>query len=557
MQHWKRMVCSMIAAALVIPLQGFAESDIYVTASVDNGVFTVSGNLNETSEKIYLIKIMTETGIDALDDNNFGDNVIAVEQGKSQNDGMFSLEIPIDPSVPSGQYYICMTTRKENKVEKILPCYYLSQQESQAILKWVNEAASAKTMQSLIEEHAAKMNLSLDGIYQEIENRENVFDKMLCTIPFETLREVQESFEQSCVLEKIYECSSAASVLDTIDQNGYYIGAGLKGIRELKDPSGVGELLLGRSFQTMKDFNDALEEAVCVTAFNIGARGDMEALIEKYSPVLTIPSEYAKMEYDARQTLFKSLEQKKTFTTYASINQFMKAWFQTGGTSSGGGNSGGNSGSGVSHGGTGSLSGGVVSENVADNQTNSLALTPTAKFTDLSGVDWALEAIEYLANKKIISGVSETKFEPDRNITKEEFVKLLVETFGLSAGESAVEFRDVNQSDWFFRYVVIAAQNGVVNGLGDGTFGVGTSLSRQDMATMLARTLAHKKIELKQSSDMPCFSDEHEIADYAAEAVQTLCRAGVMNGIGETKFAPDAPSTRAMAAKVIYLLIKE
>lgn len=255
----------------------------------------------------------------------------------------------------------------------------------------------------------------------------------------------------------------------------------------------------------------------------------------------------------ARQTLFKSLEQKKTFTTYASINQFMKAWFQTGGTSSGGGNSGG----GVSHGGTGSLSGGVVSENVTDNQTNSLALTPTAKFTDLSGVDWALEAIEYLANKKIISGVSETKFEPDRNITKEEFVKLLVEAFGLSAGESAVEFRDVNQSDWFFRYVVIAAQNGVVNGLGDGTFGVGTSLSRQDMATMLARTLAHKKIELKQSSDMPCFSDEHEIADYAAEAVQTLCRAGVMNGIGETKFAPDAPSTRAMAAKVIYLLIKE
>ena len=78
MQHWKRMVCSMIAAALVIPLQGFAESDIYVTASVDNGVFTVSGNLNETSEKIYLIKIMTETGIDALDDNNFGDNVIEV-----------------------------------------------------------------------------------------------------------------------------------------------------------------------------------------------------------------------------------------------------------------------------------------------------------------------------------------------------------------------------------------------------------------------------------------------------------------------------------------------
>ena len=72
---------------------------------------------------------------------------------------------------------------------------------------------------------------------------------------------------------------------------------------------------------------------------------------------------------------------------------------------------------------------------------------------------------------------------------------------------------------------------------------------------MLYRTLQILEREPQKNAAVQSFSDGSQIAEYAKEAVDALCGYGVMNGVSETEFAPEEHATRAMAAKVIYLLM--
>ena len=57
-------------------------------------------------------------------------------------------------------------------------------------------------------------------------------------------------------------------------------------------------------------------------------------------------------------------------------------------------------------------------------------------------------------------------------------------------------------------------------------------------------------------SNTTIFDDEYAIADYAKDSVSALQHAGIINGIEDNLFAPDASANRAMAAKVIYMLMQ-
>ncbi len=171
-------------------------------------------------------------------------------------------------------------------------------------------------------------------------------------------------------------------------------------------------------------------------------------------------------------------------------------------------------------------------------------------FADIDSVEWAHEAIIALKEAGIISGKAEGLFAPNDNVTREEFVKMLVLALGLEIStDNAPDFSDVNGDEWFAPYVYTAYNNGIVKGVGDG-FGVGANITRQDMAVMCARALELKEVSLEKIREDMTFTDE--ISDYAYEAVELLWSAGLINGISETEFASTASATRAQAAKLLY-----
>lgn len=184
-------------------------------------------------------------------------------------------------------------------------------------------------------------------------------------------------------------------------------------------------------------------------------------------------------------------------------------------------------------------------------QPTEIPVINTSRFSDMAGVEWAVEAVDTLYDLGIVSGDGTGRFLPDGNVTREEFAKMVVGAFGLQQIANPVSFHDVDEGAWYADYISIAAQHGIVLGDEAGNFGVGQFITRQDMAVMILRAL--ETIDKKPDTTVKnTFADDKEIADYAKAAVYGMSNAGIVNGVGENNFAPVQNATRAEAAKMLY-----
>lgn len=221
--------------------------------------------------------------------------------------------------------------------------------------------------------------------------------------------------------------------------------------------------------------------------------------------------------------------------------------------------------SGGGNGGGGRPSGGLTivdTPTATPTPTASPSASPTpspaaVSFTDVPADHWAYTYIEEMAAGGIINGTSEHTFEPDRTITREEFLKLLLEGLGLSGASEESGFADVDPKAWYAPFVARAKQLGIADGINGQLFGIGQGISRQDMAVMAVRAAEAAGIDLKEVQPLTEFSDQQQIAGYAREYVDILQGAGLLSGNNDGSFAPEGLLTRAQAAKVVYLLIKE
>ena len=229
-------------------------------------------------------------------------------------------------------------------------------------------------------------------------------------------------------------------------------------------------------------------------------------------------------------------------------------------TVSGTRDSGSGSGSGNGVGRTGSSTGGVYraqtegnAEMISDISANSD--DGQTVFEDVSNTYWAKEYIEGLYKFGIISGTGDRIFSPEKPVTREEFVKMLMLALDYDR-ETQVNlgFKDVSNNDWFYPYVEQAVAKGIVKGVSEDTFGAGLPITREDLAVMVYRALADRDYKLNSTSS--AISDAAEIADYAVNAVNALCETGVIQGDENGKFAPKDTATRAETAKIVYFILK-
>ncbi|MCC8014731.1 MAG: S-layer homology domain-containing protein [Eubacterium sp.] len=171
------------------------------------------------------------------------------------------------------------------------------------------------------------------------------------------------------------------------------------------------------------------------------------------------------------------------------------------------------------------------------------------KFADISTRPWAVEAIEALADKGIISGVSADEFKPDANITRGDFCVIIAKAAGFAGGTGAADFSDVDENKYYAPYVAYAAENGIVNGYDDGTFKPEAPISRQEMMVVVARFLGADGTE--DITALADFSDSSDVSAWAAPYVAYLKDKGVVQGT-DTGLKPLDSITRAQAAVLVY-----
>ena len=181
---------------------------------------------------------------------------------------------------------------------------------------------------------------------------------------------------------------------------------------------------------------------------------------------------------------------------------------------------------------------------------NAQKLQPSSySFTDIADYGWASYEIEFLARMNVINGVGNGLYAPADYVTREQSAKLLVQAMELETVNQNTAFTDVDENAWYYPHISTATARGIVKGKGD-SFGIGESVTREDLCTMAARALeaAGYKIDEYELS----FADASSVSDYAKNAVAFLANAGVIKGMPDGTFMPKNNTTRAEAAVFMY-----
>lgn len=173
-------------------------------------------------------------------------------------------------------------------------------------------------------------------------------------------------------------------------------------------------------------------------------------------------------------------------------------------------------------------------------------------FSDVPESHWAFDAVNYLRWNNIVNGDTNNSFNPEKNVSRAELVKMLVCAFNVKG--STCDFADVNSGDWFYGYVAAAFTKGLINGDGS-NFRPNEDITRQDAAVIIFR-FAENSGKKYTGGDLT-FEDADSISDYAKNAVAVLSSDGTINGIDGKRFAPQERLTRAQCAKMIYGIITE
>lgn len=157
----------------------------------------------------------------------------------------------------------------------------------------------------------------------------------------------------------------------------------------------------------------------------------------------------------------------------------------------------------------------------------------------------------------ILKGIEEGIYLPDGNVSRSEFAALIVRTLEKrnslpQAVNEPPTFSDVKESDWFYGEVNLAASLGIITGYPDGTFAPTHSITRQEMAIMIERTLIALNIETIEAA-IP-FVDLKTTHPMFVQSIKVVYGLKLMNGISDKVFSPLGVTSRGQAAAVLMRL---
>ncbi len=378
--------------------------------------------------------------------------------------------------------------------------YFTSEVARQQLLKTINEEQDSAAVRTLIEqpENAVLLGIDSSYLYPALEDDEKTAVAQAVLqgrkdAPYQTAAAFLESYEQCCAVAYINSVS--------------YTGMG----NALKAANKTLQLDLAGTYATLDDVEDELI--------------------------------YAHKVLD--RTVFKTVDEIRT--VFASAVK--TAAGNKGGSGSGnGGHSGGGGGSGI-----------ISVLPSPDTETEPLQPIPdteteqTVQFTDLEETHWAKPYIDRLVKERLVSGYADGSIRPDAQITRAEFIKLLMDAYKLTDENYVSSFNDVQKEgkfyDWYYNSVATAQALGLVAGDENGNFNPNACITRQDMAVILYKMYQKQGIEPAQTA--VSYVDAADIAAYARESVDAVTALGIMRGVGENTFAPYMHVTRAMAFTVI------
>lgn len=131
----------------------------------------------------------------------------------------------------------------------------------------------------------------------------------------------------------------------------------------------------------------------------------------------------------------------------------------------------------------------------------------TSSFSDIKDGAWCCRAVSTLTNMGIIKGYTDGSFQPNKSITRAELATIIARFAKLDVNTKT--FSDIN-GHWAQKSIELAAGNGWINGYTDGTFRPNKSIIRAETFAMINRVLDRQTesvSDLLPTSEMNMWSD--------------------------------------------------
>ena len=198
-------------------------------------------------------------------------------------------------------------------------------------------------------------------------------------------------------------------------------------------------------------------------------------------------------------------------------------------------------------------------KNVRANQTISVEFAWVNPFIDIADDAEYIEAIEFVYTNGLFKGVSETEFifAPMETMTRAMFVTVLGRLAEVDVTYYAgTSFDDVVKGEWYAPYVEWAAENGIVLGYGDGTFGINNKITIEQATVILARYAEYIKVYKSSNISIKKYADASNISTWALDAMKWAVDNDIYV-VESDKLNPQNPAPRALIATMIYNFVKE
>jgi glutamate mutase epsilon subunit len=145
--------------------------------------------------------------------------------------------------------------------------------------------------------------------------------------------------------------------------------------------------------------------------------------------------------------------------------------------------------------------------------------------------------------------INDSSYEPNREITRAEFIKMVVRALSCRYTFSGTdtEFSDIDKNDWYAEYIKYAVDHNWVSGYPDGTFRANNLISRAEAVKIIVQAIK-LPVTSQSSNSFHDVSSDSQFYSY----IETLKSNKVIVGKTPTYFHPDDNMTRAEVARIIY-----
>ncbi len=173
-------------------------------------------------------------------------------------------------------------------------------------------------------------------------------------------------------------------------------------------------------------------------------------------------------------------------------------------------------------------------------------------FTDVASDAWYATYVEYAVENGIMSGMGDGTFDPNGNMTRAQMCQIIYNLAGNPEVSGDASYADVEANAWYAPAVTWCIENDIAVGRSETEFAPTAAITREEVADILYRYSISQDMDVAVASNtLGAFTDADSISASMVDALSWAVDQGIVTGITDTTIVPNGTATRAQIATMM------